>query len=153
MGRHLTVDVTPMRPYQVRVCPADFAAVFIRGGWAAVRAEFGLNTKTERRCLEECGGEDLRRKRQRYLAKLRKERRAIRKRHEQPEPAQPTTGVLRAAVDFLRSRDGGGWLITATGKGDYYFGAIRIDPDELIDRARRKGFMASVDQPAMRKAG
>lgn len=153
MGVHLTFDQEPTRPHQVRVCPANFAEVFIRGGWSAVRAEFGLNSRTERRCLEECGADELLAKRREHVAKVRKLRKAAQRRHEKPEPVQPVPDSVREAIAFLRSRDGGGWLITATGVGDYFFGAIRITASELLARAERKGFAASVAVSARRKAG
>lgn len=140
MGKHLTFDREPTRPYQARSCPANFADVFIRGGWAAVRAEFGLNTATERRCLEEAGGDDLRRRRRDHLAQVRQLRTSVQHVHQQPEPLQVETDEVRAAVAFLRSREGGSWLITATGRGDYFLGATRADGGELIERAKRKGF-------------
>lgn len=140
MGKHLSFDRNPVRPHQVRACPANFADVFIRGGWAAVRTEFGLNVKTEKRCLEEAGGDDLRRRRREYLASVRRLRQSIQHVHEEPEPVQVTTEEVRAAISFLRSREGGGWLITATGRGDYYLGATRAAGEDLVERAKRKGF-------------
>lgn len=152
MGVHLTFNQTPSRPHQVRACPANFADVFIRGGWSAVRAEFGLNWRTERRCLEECGGEVLRRKRREYLAKLRKQRKSVQRRHEKPGAPLVVTAEVQAAIAFLRSREGGSWLITATGAGDFYFGATRKSGDEIVAFARRKGLGASLDLTSHRRS-
>lgn len=146
MGKHLTFDREPVRPHQVRACPIDFADVFIRGGWAAIRAEFGLHWTTERRCLEEAGGEILKRKRREHLAKVRRLRVSTQHRHTKPEPqaiALPDAAV-RAAIEFLRGPQGGAWLITATGQGDFWFGATRLTGPEIVEKAKRKGFSHGV---------
>jgi hypothetical protein len=144
MGRHLAFDAEPSRQHQVRPCPPTFADVFIRGGWRAVESAFGAHTTCNRRWLAECGGDELLRRRRTHVVQVRKLRRAVQHRHELPEPPQPATIELRQAIDFLRSREGGSWLITATGRGDYFFGAIRLGGAEIVDRARRKGFVLRV---------
>lgn len=132
------------RPWQVRACPVDFAETFIREGWRGVEAKYGFHTRINRRCIEEAGGEELIRKRRAYMAQVRRLRKSIQHRHETVEPRQPTAPEVRAAIAFLRSREGGAWLITATGVGDFYFGATRLTGEEIVVRARRKGFVASV---------
>ncbi|KQX18401.1 MULTISPECIES: hypothetical protein [unclassified Sphingomonas] len=144
MGKHLPFNRSPVRPHQVRVCPIDFADVFIRGGWAAVRAEFGLHWQTERRCVEEAGGEMLKRKRRAYLAQVRKLRKSVQPRHEKVEPIQETSAAVRAAIEFMRGPKGGAWLITATGTGDFFFGATRLTGAEIVEKAKRKGFTHGV---------
>lgn len=132
--------MTFQRPWQVRACPIDFAETFIREGWRGVEAKFGFHTRTNKRCIVEAGGEELIRQRRAYMAQVRKLRRSIQHRHETVEPGQVTAPEVRAAIAFLRSRDGGSWLITATGVGDFYFGATRMDGGQIVARAVRKGF-------------
>jgi hypothetical protein len=146
MGKHLSFDRAPTRPHQVRVCPANFAEVFIRGGWAAVRAEFGLHWQTERRCVEEAGGEVLKRKRREHVAKVRRLRASAQHRHTKPEPttAPEPDATVRAAIEFMRGPKGGAWLITATGQGDFFFGATRLTGPEIVEKAKRKGFTHGV---------
>lgn len=143
MGKHLTFDRAPVRPHQVRSCPVDFADVFVRGGWAAIRSEFGLHWTTERRCVEEAGGELLKKRRREYLASVRRLRPSVQHRHAKAEPQVMTTPTAeeRAAIDFMRGPRGGAWLITATGQGDYFFGATRLTGAEIVEKAKRKGFV------------
>lgn len=129
------------RPWQVRVCPADFAETFVREGWRGVEAKYGFHTRINKRCIDEAGGEILIAKRREYMAKVRKLRKSIQHRHETIEPMQPVSPDVFAAIRFMRSRQGGGWLITATGVGDFYFGSSRLTGDEILARAMRKGFV------------
>lgn len=128
------------RPWQVRTCPIDFADTFIREGWRGVEAKYGFHTRINKRCIAEAGGEDLIRKRRAYLAQVRLLRKSIQHRHETVEPVQIVPQDVQAAIAWLRSREGGAWLITAAGAGDFYFGATRKTGMELIERAARKGW-------------
>lgn len=141
MGKHLTFECEPKRAYQVRACPIDFADTFVRGGWRGVEERYGFNTTTNRRCVQEAGGDDLVQKRRAHLAQVRQLRKSIQHRHDTVGPAQEVPADVQRAVIFLRSREGGAWLITATGKGDFYFGATRLTGEALVERARKKGLL------------
>lgn len=130
------------RPWQVRACPADFAETFIREGWRGVEAKYGFHTRINKRCIAEAGGEELIRRRRDYMAQVRKLRKSIQHRHETTEPPQEMTPEVRSAILFLRSREGGSWLITATGVGDFYFGSSRLTGDQIVERAYRRGWKA-----------
>lgn len=128
------------RPWQVRACPADFAETFIREGWRGVEAKYGFHTRINKRCIDEAGGDDLVKRRREYMVRVRKLRKSIQHRHETTEPAQEVSAEVRGAIVFLRSREGGSWLITATGVGDFYFGSTRLTGEQIFERAQRKGW-------------
>lgn len=136
------------RPWQVRACPADFAETFIREGWRGVEAKYGFHTRINKRCIAEAGGEDLIRRRREYMAQVRKLRKSIQHRHETTEPPQIVPESVRSAITFMRGRDGGSWLITATGVGDFYFGATRLTGEQIMERAKRKGWSSGDDWSA-----
>lgn len=140
MGKHLAIDTEAKRPWQVVACPIDFAETFIREGWRGVEAKYGFHTRTNKRCIEAAGGDELIRLRREHLAQVRKLRKSIQHRHQVSEPPQIVPADVRSAINFLRSREGGSWLITATGAGDFYFGAIRISGDQIVERAKGKGW-------------
>lgn len=140
MGKHLAIDTEPKRPWQVVACPIDFADTFIREGWRGVEAKYGFHTRTNKRCIEAAGGEDLVRQRREYMNRVRRLRKSVQHRHETIEPPQIVPDHVRGAIVFLRSREGGSWLITATGVGDFFFGATRLTGDEILERAKRKGW-------------
>ncbi|WP_066770049.1 hypothetical protein [Sphingobium sp. CCH11-B1] len=140
MGKHITIDTEIKRPWQVAVCPVDFAETFIREGWRGVEAKYGFHTRTNKRCIDEAGGEALIQQRREYLAKVRRLRKSIQHRHQVTEPAQIVPESVRSAIAYMRGREGGSWLITATGAGDFFFGAIRLTGDEIVERAKRKGW-------------
>ena len=140
MGKHITIDTEIKRPWQVVACPADFAETFIREGWRGVEAKFGFHTRTNKRCIEQAGGEELIKRRREYMARVRKLRKSIQHRHETTEPSQTIPADVRSAINFLRGREGGSWLITATGVGDFYFGATRLTGEQILERALRKGW-------------
>lgn len=142
MGKHITIDTEIKRPWQVVACPVDFAETFIREGWRGVEAKFGFHTRTNKRCIEQAGGEELIQRRREYMARVRKLRKSIQHRHEITEPVQSIPASVRSAIAFLRSREGGSWLITATGVGDFYFGATRLTGEQIVERALRKGWEA-----------
>lgn len=140
MGKHITIDTEIKRPWQVRACPVDFAETFIREGWRGVEAKYGFHTRINKRCIEEAGGEILIQRRRAHMSQVRKLRKSIQHRHETTEPPQIIPDSVRSAITFLRSREGGSWLITATGVGDFYFGATRLTGEAIVERAKRKGW-------------
>lgn len=99
---------------------------------------FGARTSVNKRWIREAGGDELKARRLEYRRSQRKP--------EPPKPApmplpdQPVSIVVQRAIDFLRSPAGGAWPISATGAGDFFFGATRLTGDELIAKAQRKGW-------------
>ncbi|MBB3928837.1 hypothetical protein GGR43_004582 [Sphingobium jiangsuense] len=129
--------------HQRKPCPPGFAEVFIVGGWRGVETVFGSRTSCNKRWVEECGGSDLKAQRQAYLAGRRLYREMIRRKPRKPQARAPHIGPpVRAAIEFLRSPEGGSWAISPTGQGDFYFGGTRQTGDQLVERARRKGLQA-----------
>lgn len=124
------------RPWQVRACPADFAETFVREGWRGVEAKYGFHTRINKRCIAESGGAALIGRRRAFLAERRKPRAAAAA-TAAPDDAAPD---VHAAIAFLRSREGGGWRVSATGAGDFWFESARIDAAAIVARAAARGF-------------
>lgn len=135
--------------------PPDFADVFIREGWRGVEAEFGAHTRCNKRWVEDNGGDALKLKRREFL----RERSALRRAQAQAvQEAKrqriakaknvPLSPELERAIAFLKSREGGAWLITPTGRGDFFFGGTRLPAEQIIARAEgRRGRWSSWSQP------
>lgn len=124
-------------PRTLKPIPTDFEETFIRSGWRGIELAYGARTPVNKRWVREAGEDDLKRKRRSFLNRLRNVRASAQHRHEAREPAQPVSIEVQEAIQFLRSREGGAWLITATGNGDYWFGSTRKSAAELLERARR----------------
>ena len=127
--------------HQRKPCPPGFAEVFIVGGWRGVEAAFGSRTDCNKRWVQECGGDKLKARRLEYLA-ARQYYRALMRQKPRKLAARKsiTSPAVHTAIEILRSLEGGSWPISETGQGDYYFGATRQTGEQLIDRARRRGF-------------
>lgn len=147
MGKHLAFNAKPERPWQAAECPPDFAETFIQEGWSGIRAKYGFHTRTEKRFIEQAGGNELRQRRAEFL------RDRVRSRQSKPDPATPPAPPepgrdALAAISFLRSPEGGGWAITATGEGDFYFGCTRMSGRDILGRANRARLKLGLIQPA-----
>ena len=112
--------------------------MFIEEGWRGVEMEFGSRTDCNKRWVEECGGDQLKRERKEFLQQ-RSERlrlsRLARAAKPKPLPIQISQD-LQSAIEFLRSPEGGSWQITPTGRGDFYFGATRLPGNQIVARAK-----------------
>ena len=124
-------------PRTLKPMPVDFEEVFIRTGWRGIEEAYGARTGVNKRWVREAGEDELKRKRKSFLNRLRNVRVSAQHRHEAREPAQPVSIEVQEAIQFLRSREGGAWLITATGTGDYWFGSTRKSAAEIVERASR----------------
>lgn len=106
------------------------------------------NTRCNKRRVEENGGANLKLKHREYLQERSAEHRgqaeARRNAMRQPkaqDQARPLSPDLVEAIAFLRSPEGG-WRITPTGCGDFFFGGTRRPAvcHELDRPARRRNF-------------
>ena len=52
----------------------------------------------------------------------------------------PTDDVLRSAAHYLRTPIGGRHVVCPSGHGDWFVGSVRVTPQDLVRRARARGF-------------
>lgn len=62
--------LTGPRPHLQKACPPAFAETFVRWGWRGVERAFGARSDINKRWVSHCGGEELKRARLGYLARL-----------------------------------------------------------------------------------
>lgn len=75
---------TGPRPRLRKACPPAFAETFVRWGWRGVERAFGARNDINKRWVSYCGGEELKRARLEYLARLK----ALRAQNAQREAAR-----------------------------------------------------------------
>lgn len=132
--------------------PADFEVIFVEKGRVECETWYGASRITVNRWLIESGKRrliELRAafvKHQRESAPKPKEC-ALPALDGRPVPAE----VARLASDFLRQPRNGGWIISATGQGDWWVGQSRRSTSDMVDLAIRKGFDVTVAEASSRE--
>jgi hypothetical protein len=130
-----------------RPLPTDFVEVFLEIGWDGIQYHYRTHNSTIARWINEAGGEALRQRRAEIVRLRRAKVHVIGK---MPEPVNDGIAVdveiVAAAAHFLRTRSAGGWMVSATGKGDWRVGTMRKTPAQLVAMAEAKGFDPSVMQ-------
>jgi hypothetical protein len=125
----------PSNPLFFRPCPADFVEVYLRIGWDGIEDHFHAHKTVIKRWVGENGGDELK-------ARRREAVRASRRSRAGPvaDGVSVAPATVAEAAHFLRGREGGGWMVSATGKGDWRVGTMRKTPAEVVEMARRRGF-------------
>lgn len=152
------IDATRKRPKLVpvpdgkgrpplRKRPDDFEIIFVEIGRIDCEVFYRAARITVDRWLDETGKERLLELRRAFVARQRRQAK-----EGKPPRITPTKPKLdrrkvslcmqRHAAQHLRSVRNGGWIISPTGKGDWWFGSKRISPGMLLDMAVAKGFDA-----------
>lgn len=127
-------------------CPVDFAEVYVRLGWEAIADHYGMHWRKVARCIDECGREMLKERRAQYVREHRQRRvnYVTGKRFPPADDGISTNpAIVAAAAAYLRIQRHGGWMVSATGQGDWRVGSIRKTPFQLIEMATAKGFDAA----------
>lgn len=130
------------RPPQ-RQCPADFDVIFVEVGRLDCETWYRAGRIMVNRWLEERGKQRLIMERARFVKHLRMQG----KKPQGPPTIQVATDrrpvapeLARMAADFLRIRRNGGWMISATGQGDWFVGSCRKSAGDMVTLAECKGF-------------
>lgn len=135
-------------PKPPRACPDDFDAAYIAFGYDECEVIFRAAPMTVKRWLLERGSERLRKARADFVARERAARHALKamKTRKKPPRAVVADGIvvppalLAEAADFLRTMRNGGWFVAATGKGDWWLGAMYKTPAQIVEFAAARGF-------------
>lgn len=150
------LDALKGRP-PLRKCPDDFDTVFVEAGRIDCETYFRAARITINRWLEERGKERLLRLRREFVEHQRKQlgplRAGVRLKDarpaKKPKPPKPVKDrrkvspcVAAHAAHWLRMARNGGWRVSPTGKGDWFFGLKRVSPGMLLDMAVQRGFDA-----------
>jgi hypothetical protein len=141
--------------------PADLAERYLELGLKGCAEHYRAWNRTVRRWLEQVGREQLRAQRMARLMQQRTidaERRrqsrstpyakrmalrqaeARRRRVCSAEPMPPAE-VISAAAHFLRTPCGGRNVVCPSGHGDWFIGTVRVTAQDLLRRAKAKGFV------------
>lgn len=132
--------------------PADFEVIFVEQGRVECEAWYGASRITVNRWLIEAG--------KRRLIELRaafvKHQRNVAPKPKECDPpaaeGRPVPAeVARLAADFLRIPRNGGWLISATGEGDWWVGQTRRSTADMVDLATKKGFDLTTAEASSRE--
>lgn len=54
---------------------------------------------------------------------------------------KPDAETIRAAAHYLRTPMGGRHVVCPSGHGDWFVGSVRVTPQDLVRRAKAKGFV------------
>lgn len=144
-----------------RKCPADFRVIFVEQGRLECEAWYRASRSTVNRWLEECGEKALIAARAAYVAHQRaagewmtrstklvthREVRTVAKSQPVRDRRKVSDRVAREAARFLRTVRNGGFIVSPTGKGDWWVGSRRLSPAQMLELATRKGFDPSALQ-------
>lgn len=139
----------------VRPCPDDFDVIFVEQGRDQCESWYRASRRTVNRWLEERGKGRLIKARTAYVAHQRaqgvwltRSTRMVEHREVQTSArSQPVRDrrkvsftLARHAAHHLRIVRNGGFIVSPTGKGDWWVGTKRLSPAQLVDLAEEKGF-------------
>ena len=141
-----------------RPVPDDFEVIFVEQGRDGCVGWYRAHKTTVTRWLIECGKKRLidnraafvkhQRANGKWLTRSTKlvEHREIRTQpHSQPirDRRRVSFTLARHAAQHLRIVRNGGFIVSPTGKGDWWVGTKRLSPAQLVDLAKSKGFDAN----------
>lgn len=140
---HQRVDARQAEPTRkiIRHCPDDFVETYLRIGWDGIELHYRAHKDTIKRWVMECGGDDLKARRAAVVAEKRKSATptAVPVKRSTVEPE-----LARSAAQFLRTRQGGRWVVTMVHEGEptseWRVGSVRMSAAHMIRTAEGKGF-------------
>lgn len=136
-----------------RPMPRDFEARYLELGLKGCAEHYGAWNRTVRRWLEMLGRDRMRARRLEMLQARRKAAKAervdldrlrrteARRRVVTSSEPMPPLEIIRDAAHFLRTPKGGRNLVCPSGQGDWFVGSVRVTPQDLVRRAKQKGFV------------
>lgn len=136
-----------------RAIPRDFETRYLELGLKGCCEHYGAWNRTVRRWLEILGRDRLRARRLELVQARRKaaaatkidftqlRRTEARRRAVCSNEPMPPADVIRDAAHYLRTPSGGRNLVCPSGYGDWFVGSVRVTPQDLVRRAKAKGFV------------
>lgn len=130
------------RPVFTRPCPPDFVEVYLQIGWDGIEDHFRAHKLVIKRWVAENGGDALKARRRDVVRSKRLSRSCVNGRVPEPvtDGIHVAAEIVTAAAHWLRHPDGGGWMVSPTGRGDWRVGTMRKTPAEIVEMAVRNGF-------------
>lgn len=136
-----------------RSIPADLEQRYLELGLKGCVEHYGAWNRTVRGWLEMIGRDRLRARRLELLKARRRKAEAerininalrqaeARRRIVTSTEPMPSPETIRDAAHFLRTPKGGRNLVCPSGQGDWFVGSVRVTPQDLVRRAKAKGFV------------
>lgn len=131
------------RPVFIRQCPDDFVDIYLQIGWDGIEDHYRAHKLTIKRWIEECGGDELKRRRKDAVRTKRfhAARKHLKRGGEIRRDAEPVPEpIVREAAHHLRFPQNGGWCVFPTQRGDWFVGQRHMSPGEVVEMAVAKGF-------------